>query len=79
MKTQLKPGFHAYKNQEPVRYQNYLILKGIWIYSDSNQKPVKCWCTYTPEKKSLGCSLGLLDAKEKVKTYRISLILNKRK
>jgi hypothetical protein len=79
MKTKLKPGFHAYREQSPVRYQNYLIIKGIWVYSDDNQKPVKCWNTYTPDKKSLGCSLGFLDAKEKVKTHRISLILNQNK
>lgn len=79
MKVKLKPGFHAYREQTPVNYVNYLILKGVWVYSDENKKPAACWGTFTPDKTCLGTSFKFLDAKEKVKTHRISLILNQNK
>jgi hypothetical protein len=77
MKTKLKPGFHAFKKQDIKLYVSYYILQGIWIYSDS-RKPVKCWATFTPDKTFLGCSMSFLDAKEKVKTHKINLVMRKR-
>lgn len=77
-KQKLKPGFHSLKNREIHTYVSYFLVQGVYVYADDKIKPVKCWGTFTPDKKTfLGCSMTLLDAKEKVKTHKISKFMRK--
>lgn len=74
----MKKGFHPLKNssEKTINYVKYYLVPGIWISSE-NVKPIPCWGAFTPEKKCLGCSPKFLDAKEKVKSHKISKFLKK--
>lgn len=60
-----------------IVYAKYYLVPGVWISSVNEAKPTACWATFTPDKKCLGWSKKFLDAKEKVKTHKIELVLQK--
>jgi hypothetical protein len=74
----LKSGFYPLKKKVIVSYSKYFLVQGVWVYNDPGMKPVKCWGTYTPDKTFLGCSMGFLDAKERVKTDKISKFISRK-
>jgi len=78
MKT-LKPGFHPRRDAKitMVEYVKYFLVPGYWIYAEPNKKAVRCWATFTPDRKYLGCSFEYLNAKERVKTHKIETLIAK--
>lgn len=77
-KMKIKSGFHPLKEKVIVSYSKYFLIQGVWIYDDETKKPVKCWGTYSPDKTFLGCSMSFLDAKERVKTHKISKFISRK-
>jgi hypothetical protein len=73
----MKTGFLPIKDLEKVKYSEYFIVPGVWV-NGTDEKPTKCWATFTPDKNYLGCYVNFLDAKERVKSHRISKFLTKR-
>lgn len=78
MKT-IRPGFHPRRDAKltMIEYSKYYLVPGYWIYVDRNRKPVRCWATFTPDRKYLGCSYEYLNAKERVKSHKIEKLIAK--
>lgn len=66
-------GFHPLKNaqEKMIVYAKYFLVPGVWIECEK-QKPIPCWGIFTPNHQMIGSALKFLDAKEKVKTHKIS-------
>lgn len=78
MKT-IKPGFHPRRDAKltMIEYSKYYLVPGYWVYPNPKIKPKRCWATFSPERKYMGCSFEFLNAKEKVKIDKINRIIAK--
>lgn len=80
MTKTLKPGFYPKKDYrvKQVNYCGFHLVPGFFVDKTEDTKPIACWATFTPDKKFMGWSTQFLDAKERVKNYKISKFIKKK-
>lgn len=75
--AKVKVGFAPIKDATKIEYSKYFLVPGVWLNQDDEVKPIKCWGAFTPQKEYLGCYVNFLDAKESIKTHKISKFFKK--